>query len=447
MGKPAARLTDIHACPIHPPNAIIQGSPNVFTDSLPAARVTDKEACTAAIVAGSAGVFINGLPAARLSDPTSHGGKIATGSPDVFIGETKSPPVHPKPVIRKGKKNSPNVSAAAPASAASETAEYTPGEEATKVISDKVEGLSDSLETAWSAMPMVGDDASRAQARDDIWQGTKDMAQGLSDLAGPSIIDVAESAYGAVTGDPEKAAAISDQWDRTKEVYSNIADSAVDGWNEAVQRNGIPGAIEMSAVVIIPELLTTKGVGPAIKAGKLGSKVPDAPDHDDLPAGTPDVESGMMLKEEVVSDNTVSGKGLLSTNLSKDIKSYLSDIQNLTDRKFTPKQLDLLKNDLRTNKYSRLSKDDVEFNRAEFDRKLPKIRKEWEKQTGQNWPKETYTDRNGKVRTRNYDAHHVIENKFGGKAEWWNITPAMRGIEHQGGIHRAGSPAENLFGR
>lgn len=97
--------------------------------------------------------------------------------------------------------------------------------------------------------------------------------------------------------------------------------------------------------------------------------------------------------------------------------------------------------------YSRLSKEGVELKRIDFEKKLPSLRKEWEKNTGESWPKETYTDKNGSIKTRNYDARHVIENKFGGKAEWWNITPAMRGVEHQGGIHRTQGPAEKLFGR
>ena len=139
--------------------------------------------------------------------------------------------------------------------------------------------------------------------------------------------------------------------------------------------------------------------------------------------------------------------GLLNTQLAKDIKAYLTDIQNLTGRQFTPQQLELLKADLRENVYSRLSKEEADLNRIDFERKLPSLRKEWEANTGQTWPKETYTDRNGNVKNRNYDAHHVVENKFGGKAEWWNITPAMRGFEHQGGIHRAQGPAETLFGR
>lgn len=147
------------------------------------------------------------------------------------------------------------------------------------------------------------------------------------------------------------------------------------------------------------------------------------------------------------AQNGEAATGLLSTQLAKDAKSYLTDIQSLTGRQFTPQQLELLKADLRENTYSRLSKEEVKLNRAEFDSKLPSLRVEWEKNTGASWPKETYIDKYGNQATRNYDAHHVIENKFGGKAEWWNITPAMRGVEHQGGIHRAQGPAEKIFGK
>lgn len=44
-----------------------------------------------------------------------------------------------------------------------------------------------------------------------------------------------------------------------------------------------------------------------------------------------------------------------------------------------------------------------------------------------------------------YDAHHIIENKYGGDNEWWNIHPAKFPDEHQGGIHGAGSPSRELF--
>ncbi|WP_234300577.1 hypothetical protein [Pseudomonas syringae group genomosp. 3] len=135
-----------------------------------------------------------------------------------------------------------------------------------------------------------------------------------------------------------------------------------------------------------------------------------------------DSEAGTLVEREVLGNgakatastvgstvqNGEAATGLLSTQLAKDVKSYLTDIQSLTGRQFTPQQLELLKADLRENTYSRLSKEEVKLNRAEFDSKLPSLRAEWEKNTGASWPKETYIDKYGNQATRNYDAHHVI---------------------------------------
>lgn len=99
MGKPAARITDFHACPMvtpglppipHVGGPIIMGSPTVFTGKLPQARVGDQAVCVGppdVIVMGSTGVFVNKMPAARMGDQTAHGGMIAVGLPTVLIGE------------------------------------------------------------------------------------------------------------------------------------------------------------------------------------------------------------------------------------------------------------------------------------------------------------------------------------------------------------------------
>lgn len=98
MGKPAARITDMHVCPMvtvlvpHVGGPIIPPcSINVLTGSLPQARVTDMLVCVGppdVIVLGSTGVFVNNLPAARMGDMTAHGGVIVVGLPTVLIGET-----------------------------------------------------------------------------------------------------------------------------------------------------------------------------------------------------------------------------------------------------------------------------------------------------------------------------------------------------------------------
>jgi len=95
MSKPAARITDMHVCPLvngvvpHVGGPILLGSPNVLIGGLPAARVTDLAVCTGPpdmVALGSMTVLINGLPAARLGDLTAHGGTIVSGYPTVLIG-------------------------------------------------------------------------------------------------------------------------------------------------------------------------------------------------------------------------------------------------------------------------------------------------------------------------------------------------------------------------
>ena len=95
MSKPAARVTDMHVCPLitglvpHVGGPITLGSPNVLIGGLPAARATDLAVCvgpTDMIALGSVTVLINGLPAARMGDQTAHGGTIVIGFPQVLIG-------------------------------------------------------------------------------------------------------------------------------------------------------------------------------------------------------------------------------------------------------------------------------------------------------------------------------------------------------------------------
>ena len=99
MGMPAARVGDMHACPmispgtppvphvggpILPPCAI-----TVLIGSMPAARVTDMATCVGppdAILKGSMTVLICSLPAARVLDKTVHGGAIVKGLLTVLIG-------------------------------------------------------------------------------------------------------------------------------------------------------------------------------------------------------------------------------------------------------------------------------------------------------------------------------------------------------------------------
>lgn len=96
MSKPAARITDMHICPMvtgvvpHVGGPILPpGAPTVLIGGLPAARMGDMCTCTGppdSIILGSATVMIGGQPAARMGDMTVHGGTIMAGCPTVLIG-------------------------------------------------------------------------------------------------------------------------------------------------------------------------------------------------------------------------------------------------------------------------------------------------------------------------------------------------------------------------
>ncbi|MEO1436865.1 MAG: PAAR domain-containing protein [Bacteroidota bacterium] len=94
---PAARLTDMHACPAftgtvaHGSGSIVgPGIATVLIENKPAAVMGDMVACIgppATIVKGSGTVLIGGKPAARVGDSTNHGGSILPpGCLTVIIG-------------------------------------------------------------------------------------------------------------------------------------------------------------------------------------------------------------------------------------------------------------------------------------------------------------------------------------------------------------------------
>lgn len=96
---PAARLTDMHTCPMQTPGTppiphvggpiTGPGMPTVMIEKKPAAVMGDMCVCVGppdSIVKGSATVMIGGKPAARVGDTTAHGGSIVLGAMTVIIG-------------------------------------------------------------------------------------------------------------------------------------------------------------------------------------------------------------------------------------------------------------------------------------------------------------------------------------------------------------------------
>jgi uncharacterized Zn-binding protein involved in type VI secretion len=99
MGQPAARLGDMHVCPMQTPAVVPiphvggpimgPGVPMVLIGGTPAAVVGDMCVCVGPpdiIAMGSTTVLIGSKPAARMGDTTAHGGSIVLGCPTVLIG-------------------------------------------------------------------------------------------------------------------------------------------------------------------------------------------------------------------------------------------------------------------------------------------------------------------------------------------------------------------------
>jgi len=98
--KPAARVGDIHTCPMVTPGTppvphvggpvLPPGCPTVLIACQPDARIGDLSTCVGPpdpLAQGAASVLIGGLPPSRVLDATSHGGVIVTGAPTVLIGD------------------------------------------------------------------------------------------------------------------------------------------------------------------------------------------------------------------------------------------------------------------------------------------------------------------------------------------------------------------------
>lgn len=95
MGMPAARVGDMHVCPMvtvlvpHVGGPVLPpGCPTVLIGGMPAARVGDMLVCVGppdVIAMGSFTVLIGGMPAAKLGSLCAHGGAIVMGYPMVLI--------------------------------------------------------------------------------------------------------------------------------------------------------------------------------------------------------------------------------------------------------------------------------------------------------------------------------------------------------------------------
>ncbi|EBD4389312.1 PAAR domain-containing protein [Citrobacter arsenatis] len=98
MGQPAARVGDMHICPMVTPGVppvphvggpiTTPGSATVLICGSPAATIGSVATCSGppdSVIGGSTSVLIGGKPAARLGDSCAHGGTIVAGCTTVLI--------------------------------------------------------------------------------------------------------------------------------------------------------------------------------------------------------------------------------------------------------------------------------------------------------------------------------------------------------------------------
>lgn len=94
----AARLTDMHLCPMQTPAPVPvphvggpilgPGTPTVLIGNLPAATLGDSCVCVGppdSIVKGATACLVGNKPAARMGDTCAHGGSIVLGCATVLI--------------------------------------------------------------------------------------------------------------------------------------------------------------------------------------------------------------------------------------------------------------------------------------------------------------------------------------------------------------------------
>jgi len=98
MTTPAARISDMHVCPMMTPMIppiphvggpiVGPGAPTVLIGGLPAAVVGDMCVCVGppdTIVMGSPTVLVMKKPVAKLGSSCAHGGTVILGFPQVLV--------------------------------------------------------------------------------------------------------------------------------------------------------------------------------------------------------------------------------------------------------------------------------------------------------------------------------------------------------------------------
>ena len=163
-----------------------------------------------------------------------------------------------------------------------------------------------------------------------------------------------------------------------------------------------------------------------------------------------DVPAGSAAKTAKAGDAASAAAAATRVGAQPAWGKYIDDIRTQTGLAVKPKQQQLIDAHLAKVEHTRLPTAYSKAHRASFNKVKNELITQWEKQTGQSWPRyaEDLYSKNGTLVRRAgqpYDAHHIIESSYGGPNEWWNMHPARFPDQHQQGIHRAGGPGSQVF--
>ncbi|WP_425594377.1 HNH endonuclease, partial [Pannonibacter phragmitetus] len=126
------------------------------------------------------------------------------------------------------------------------------------------------------------------------------------------------------------------------------------------------------------------------------------------------------------------------TQVSSDARAVVRDIEAHSGVQMPSSQREHLAGELRQFDHTYVAtRDTYQALQREYNRQRNNLKRDWELNTGQKWPK----TENGV----DFQAHHVIPQQYGGPNQWWNLHPVPGGSAHQGGVHGVGSPTSTAF--
>lgn len=180
---------------------------------------------------------------------------------------------------------------------------------------------------------------------------------------------------------------------------------------------GVVAEATIKAVEVSTEVVKVTGKEVASKAVDIGKRVETGK------KAAESVEKGVDISKRIPIDGLSVGKEIIGDDLKEVVKEYINDLKVKSECAET-----IADNCLDITKLEIQAPEKVAELREEFDDKKVKLRKEWEKLNGKEWPKykeDIYNADGVRIRKAgdNYDAHHIQPLSLGGENLASNLTP------------------------